>query len=77
MMRSGVKLGTSNLKHVKVTEADAAILAEMTEDYREALLMTGPYAARAKQIGVKIGTIKSRLSRAKAALVRARKKADQ
>jgi DNA-directed RNA polymerase specialized sigma24 family protein len=71
-MPAGVKLGSPKLRALKITDADAALIAKLPEDYQEALAMTGPYGARAAQLGVAVGTIKSRLNRARAALVAAR-----
>lgn len=71
-MRAGVKLGSPKLRALKITDADAPLIAKLPEDYRQALTMTGPYEERAAQLGVAVGTIKSRLNRARAALVAAR-----
>lgn len=75
MMRQDVKLGSPKLKGLEITEADADLIAKMPEDYRQILGMKGRYRAQAEELGVAIGTIKSRLSRARAALVVAREKA--
>jgi DNA-directed RNA polymerase specialized sigma24 family protein len=71
-MRAGMKLGTPKLRALKITDADAPLIAKLPKDYQDALAMTGPYETRAVQLGVAIGTVKSRLNRARVALVAAR-----
>lgn len=71
-METGNKGYIPKLRGLKVTEADAALIAKLPKPYREALAMTGPYEDRAAKLDVAVGTIKSRLNRARAALVAAR-----
>jgi DNA-directed RNA polymerase specialized sigma24 family protein len=55
---------------------DEELIAQLPPEQQAALRSEGSYAARAEQMGVAIGTVRSRLHRARAALVRLREARD-
>lgn len=83
-MRAGVVLGTPKLRGLKITEEDAPLIAKMQPDYQQVLAMSQhvsgdyvDYQAMAVHLCIPVGTVKSRLSRARAALVAARSAQDK
>ena len=55
---------------------DQDLIAQLPVEQQTALRSEGSYASRAEQMGVAIGTVRSRLHRARAALVRLRETRD-
>lgn len=52
----------------RVQPEDHALLASLPEPQRDVLLTDGIYEERARQLGIPVGTVRSRLHRARAAL---------
>ena len=51
---------------------DSELLSSLSEEQRAVLTASGPYKERAEKLGLPIGTVRSRLHRARAALERLR-----
>ena len=51
---------------------DSELLPALSEEQRAVLTVSGPYKERAEKLGLPIGTVRSRLHRARAALKRLR-----
>jgi len=60
--------------HFAFEPGDEALIAELPAEQQAALRAEGSYAERAQAMGVAIGTVRSRLHRARAALVKLREK---
>lgn len=58
-----------------ITEADAPLIVEMGKTHREVLLASGSYEDLAVQFSVPLGTIKSRINRARTELAKMRAEA--
>lgn len=58
-----------------ITESDAPLIVEMGKTHREVLLASGSYEELAVQFSVPLGTIKSRISRARTELAKMRAEA--
>lgn len=67
--RAGQKFGSPKLIGIKATEADALLLTKLPHDHRAILKMTGTYKAIAATLGIPEGTARSRLNRARKALL--------
>jgi DNA-directed RNA polymerase specialized sigma24 family protein len=64
-------------QHFMLTSADEALVAMLPPEQQAALRSEGSYAQRAEQMGVAIGTVRSRLHRARNALVKLRQRRDE
>ena len=58
--------------HFSLQPEDEELIAQLPAPQQAALRSEGSYAERAQQMGVAIGTVRSRLHRARAALVKLR-----
>jgi len=67
---------TAKYSRFALLPEDQDLIAELPAEQQAALRSEGSYAARAEQMGVAIGTVRSRLHRARAALVRLREARD-
>lgn len=67
---------TARYSHFALTPEDQDLIAQLPAEQQAALNSEGSYATRAEQMGVAIGTVRSRLHRARAALVRLREARD-
>jgi DNA-directed RNA polymerase specialized sigma24 family protein len=56
----------------KVTDADAPLIDRMKPEHREVLRATGKYEEIAANLRLSVGTVKSRINRARHRLVRMR-----
>ncbi|HEY2837289.1 MAG TPA: sigma factor-like helix-turn-helix DNA-binding protein [Rhizomicrobium sp.] len=63
---------TARYSRFELTPEDQDLIAQLPAEQQAALRSEGSYASRAEQMGVAIGTVRSRLHRARAALVRLR-----
>jgi DNA-directed RNA polymerase specialized sigma24 family protein len=61
--------GASQFKGMYVLETDEPLLATLQPREQAVLRTTGSYEDRATQLGVPVGTVRSRLHRARAMLV--------
>jgi DNA-directed RNA polymerase specialized sigma24 family protein len=52
----------------QLVAGDMELLEQMPAPFREALLASGTYQERAARLGIPVGTLRSRLHRARAAL---------
>ena len=52
-----------------ITDADKPLIAQLQESYRVILLESGKYEAIAARLGIEEGTVKSRMNRARVALI--------
>jgi DNA-directed RNA polymerase specialized sigma24 family protein len=59
----------TQFKGLHVLESDEPLLATLKPREQAALRTTGSYDERARQLGVPVGTVRSRLHRARAKLV--------
>lgn len=59
-------------RNFKLSEEDKPLLDKLTLPHRQILLAEGSYSQIAAAIGVAVGTVRSRLNRARAALTKAR-----
>ncbi len=67
---------TAEFKGFKLQDSDIPLLPKLTERQREILTAAGAtYADKAESTGFPMGTVRSRLHRARAALTRLREKA--
>ena len=64
-------------QHFTLTAADEALISMLPPEQQAALRSEGSYAQRAEQMGVAIGTVRSRLHRARSALVKLRQRRDE
>ena len=62
-------LGATKLKGMHVLETDEPLLATLKPREQAVLHTTGSYEDRARKLGVPVGTLRSRLHRARAKLV--------
>jgi DNA-directed RNA polymerase specialized sigma24 family protein len=60
----------------EVGERDRELLSRLSGDHRALLLADGSYKDKAEQLGIPIGTVRSRLHRARASLELLRRDAD-
>jgi DNA-directed RNA polymerase specialized sigma24 family protein len=67
---------TARYSRFELTPDDQDLIARLPAEQQAALHSEGSYASRAEQMGVAIGTVRSRLHRARAALVRLREARD-
>lgn len=58
----------------KITEADKPLIEKLKPEYRQILSLSGSMVALAKDLDIAQGTVKSRLHRARAALIALRPK---
>jgi DNA-directed RNA polymerase specialized sigma24 family protein len=63
--------------HFALLPGDEALIEQLPAEQQAALRSEGSYAQRAQEQGIAIGTIRSRLHRARAALVRLRESQKQ
>jgi len=59
----------SQFKGMHILEADGPLLATLKQRDQAVLRSTGSYEDRARQLGVPVGTLRSRLHRARAKLL--------
>jgi hypothetical protein len=59
----------SQFKGMLVLETDEPLLAKLWPNEQAVLRTTGSYGERARQLGIPVGTLRSRLHRARAKLV--------
>jgi DNA-directed RNA polymerase specialized sigma24 family protein len=67
---------TAKYSRFALLPGDEDLIAQLPAEQQAALRSEGSYASRAEQMGVAIGTVRSRLHRARAALVRLREARD-
>jgi DNA-directed RNA polymerase specialized sigma24 family protein len=60
----------------ELSESDEALLIRLPRPQREILQSQGDYKTRAQELGIPIGTVRSRLHRARAALEKLRHQRD-
>ena len=60
--------GTSQFKGMHILQSDERLLALLSAPEQAVLLATGSYVERAKELGVPVGTLRSRLHRARTKL---------
>ena len=63
---------TEHLRNFKVIDADAPLIDRLKPQYQAVLRATGRYTDRAAQLQIPVGTVRSRLHRARAALTKLR-----
>lgn len=61
-------------QHFALTPGDEALIAALPPEQQAALRAEGSYAERAERMGVAVGTVRSRLHRARSALVKLRQR---
>jgi DNA-directed RNA polymerase specialized sigma24 family protein len=62
--------------HFRLAAGDEALLGDLTNDQRALILLEGSYKEKAERFGLPVGTVRSRLHRARAALAGLREKRD-
>ena len=67
---------TAKYSRFTLEPEDQDLIAQLPVEQQAALRSEGSYASRAEQMGVAIGTVRSRLHRARAALVKLREARD-
>jgi DNA-directed RNA polymerase specialized sigma24 family protein len=70
--RSGHRTRPQKYLHFSFAEGDEALIERLPPAQQKVLKSPGTYEQRAQDLGVAIGTVRSRLHRARAALIRLR-----
>lgn len=62
----------SELRNVEISESDLPLIEKLSRRHRDVLLTQGGYASRAQALNIPVGTVKSRLHRARKELLKHR-----
>ena len=72
MTRRNAKVGRGKFLGFKLQDGDSALIEKLPDHFAAVLLNTLPYERRAQALNIPLGTLRSRLNRARSALVAAR-----